>query len=1063
MISKIKKIISLVMTLSIVILSLAQQSQKEIPEKYAVVNWNTEQGFPSKFTNCILKDVNGFLWIGTRTGLSRFDGSTFKNYFPGIGKTTTIPGGNIIGLKEDSLHNIWIGTNNGISRYDIKADTFTNILSVINVANANTYIIPFWATSDEVLCLEADSIFTAYDIHLLKKRIIVSLPQKIGDNRAVPFSVFEAQTNSVWMQPANGALAAASGLFQVSLTNGKPVLFDWPCYKNIPHHYHFTEGICYDRKRNSIWMNNNDGLIEFSLANRQFRYIDAVKNLHNRGVGMSIDTKERIWIGTGDKGILIYDPATLSVTRPFSYDSVLSQTVNFTNYRIYCDRDGMIWIGYWIQFGKGINQLVPVSPTVITYPINKEQPGFFNVDRPVTSLKTHDGQMWICGDNRMNMFDPKTGLFRLIDKKDLKGIDTKKEVAFLGVDSNAEKAWICVYPPDSLYEMDISSLHCRPMKTKDIADKEFNLETINNEIVRPFKNGYIFWGAGLQIAAPGIFALEKNNAAAHQLLVLGNERITDMSTDKEQMIFLRVDGSANLSYSLINGKWVQVHTPLDSIPWIGIYYNKADMTWWAGAFMQMVHYDKNFRLIRRYTIEDGVPDMQVYSMLADNRGNIWFQGSSGFISQLNLKTGVITSLSEKDGFQKLPVYPKYSCQKDDGGDLYFGGYDGIDRIKPANYVFTEASVYLKSLQIKEFSLPHSTSVNTVEELSLKYFQNRISIETGTIDYYSKGKSHVRYKLEGRDKDWQYAPANYTIRYEELPPEKYTLQLQAGNAGNEFTGPIRTLIINISPAFWNTWWFRIAAIFCLVISIYSLIRWRMKQKYLRQLEISEKERQLAEIKQKATELEMQALRAQMNPHFIFNSLNSINRFILQNNREQASEFLTKFSKLVRMILQNSQASSITLDSELESLGLYLNLEALRFNYHFDYKISVPKDMDISAIQVPPLILQPYVENAIWHGLMHKEEKGQLDINVSEEDDHVYFKVTDNGIGRKRASELSSKSATKHKSMGLKITAHRIAMMQNSNGLESPVKINDLVNPDGTAVGTEVIIKMPVIYD
>jgi LytS/YehU family sensor histidine kinase len=278
------------------------------------------------------------------------------------------------------------------------------------------------------------------------------------------------------------------------------------------------------------------------------------------------------------------------------------------------------------------------------------------------------------------------------------------------------------------------------------------------------------------------------------------------------------------------------------------------------------------------------------------------------------------------------------------------------------------------------------------------------------------------------------------------------------------------MININPAFWNTLWFRIVALLCIIGIIYGVLRWRLQQRFRLKLERSENEKQLAdfgqknaELQQQKTEMEMQALRAQMNPHFIFNSLNSINRFILQNNREQASEFLTKFSKLVRMILQNSQASSITLDSELESLGLYLNLEALRFNYHFDYKISVPKDMDISALHVPPLILQPYVENAIWHGLMHKEEKGQLDINVSEEDDHVYFKITDNGIGRKRASELSSKSATKHKSMGLKITAHRIAMMQNSNGLESPVKINDLVNPDGTAAGTEVIIKMPVIYD
>ena len=146
-----------------------------------------------------------------------------------------------------------------------------------------------------------------------------------------------------------------------------------------------------------------------------------------------------------------------------------------------------------------------------------------------------------------------------------------------------------------------------------------------------------------------------------------------------------------------------------------------------------------------------------------------------------------------------------------------------------------------------------------------------------------------------------------------------------------------------------------------------------------------------------------------------------------------------------------------------MQLYLELEAVRFNHHFDYKISVPKDLDIEVLKVPPLILQPYVENAIWHGLMHKEEKGQLNIEVSQEDDILYFKVTDNGIGRKKASEIAGKSATKHKSMGLKITAHRIAMMQHANGKESPVKINDLVDPDGTAAGTEVVIKMPVIEE
>ncbi|MES1215345.1 MAG: histidine kinase, partial [Bacteroidota bacterium] len=423
----------------------------------------------------------------------------------------------------------------------------------------------------------------------------------------------------------------------------------------------------------------------------------------------------------------------------------------------------------------------------------------------------------------------------------------------------------------------------------------------------------------------------------------------------------------------------------------------------------------------------------------------------------------------QDGYHRQTYDWSNAKGKIANGELYFTGNFlapdiGLDRISPDKFILSpESTVYIRSLKVNQKSYPLATGVNNLQKLSLRYFENKISIETGIINHYAKGKSRIRYRLDKLDTSWQYAPYYYTIRYEELPAGEYTLTMQASNAGNEFNGPIKTLFIRINPALWNTWWFRVMAIILLGFAFYGFIRWRLQQKFRLQLERSENERQIVDIKQKATELEMQALRAQMNPHFIFNSLNSINRFILQNNRAQASEYLTKFSKLVRMILQNSQSSLITLESELESLGLYLEMEALRFNYHFDYKVSLPKDLDIEVLKVPPLILQPYVENAIWHGLMHKEEKGQLDIEVSQEDDHLYFKVSDNGIGRKRASELSSKSATKHKSLGLRITAHRIAMMQHSNGLESPVKINDLVEPDGTAAGTEVIIKMPVIYD
>jgi Histidine kinase/Tetratricopeptide repeat len=226
---------------------------------------------------------------------------------------------------------------------------------------------------------------------------------------------------------------------------------------------------------------------------------------------------------------------------------------------------------------------------------------------------------------------------------------------------------------------------------------------------------------------------------------------------------------------------------------------------------------------------------------------------------------------------------------------------------------------------------------------------------------------------------------------------------------------------------------------------------------------ESERIKSELQQQATELEMQALRAQMNPHFIFNSLNSINRFILQNNKEKASEYLTKFSRLVRLILQNSQSALIPLESELEALQVYLELESVRFENHFQFSIVVDDDLDAPALKVPPLIIQPYAENAIWHGLMHKEEKGYLHIELYESESMLCCKLTDNGVGRKKAVELKSKSASTHKSMGMQITANRIAMLHYGRSSAPQIKITDMVLADGNPGGTEVILNIPLCYD
>ncbi len=214
-------------------------------------------------------------------------------------------------------------------------------------------------------------------------------------------------------------------------------------------------------------------------------------------------------------------------------------------------------------------------------------------------------------------------------------------------------------------------------------------------------------------------------------------------------------------------------------------------------------------------------------------------------------------------------------------------------------------------------------------------------------------------------------------------------------------------------------------------------------------------------QKIAETEMAALRAQMNPHFIFNCLNSIQFFTAQNDSERASEYLTKFSRLIRLVLENSKSERVTLQNELETLRLYLDMEAMRFQQKVRYEIQVSDDIDTELIQIPPLLLQPFVENAIWHGLMHKEEGGTVAVSVQQpQPDRLRIEVTDNGIGRAKAAEYKSKSATKSKSFGMKMTTERIELINQLYHTQTRVQVDDLIDERGLPVGTRVLIEIPI---
>ena len=207
-------------------------------------------------------------------------------------------------------------------------------------------------------------------------------------------------------------------------------------------------------------------------------------------------------------------------------------------------------------------------------------------------------------------------------------------------------------------------------------------------------------------------------------------------------------------------------------------------------------------------------------------------------------------------------------------------------------------------------------------------------------------------------------------------------------------------------------------------------------------------------------EMRALRAQMNPHFIFNCLASINRYIVKSDTKTASVYLTKFSKLIRMILDNSSNEYISLDTEILTLKLYLDMELLRFNHSFDYEIQQDSIIDLENIELPTMVIQPYVENAIWHGLLHKEEKGKLWIRFLKAGDGILqVEIEDNGVGRNKAQTLKSKETLKTKSYGMQISKDRIQIINKQYNIHSTVRVEDLFEKNGNAVGTKVILHLP----
>jgi two-component sensor histidine kinase len=377
----------------------------------------------------------------------------------------------------------------------------------------------------------------------------------------------------------------------------------------------------------------------------------------------------------------------------------------------------------------------------------------------------------------------------------------------------------------------------------------------------------------------------------------------------------------------------------------------------------------------------------------------------------------------------------------------------MDLIDLNNYRYNKTAPAVVLTSARVFDREYVYALEEKPEMKLPNNKNFLQFEFAATSFNNSNQNQYAYQLEGADKDWVYSGNRNTVSYSGLKSGTYTFKTKAAN-NDGIWGEERKIKIHIQPPFYATWWFIAATILFFSGLIFVWNRYRIQQ--------TRKEEKLkAVFQQQIAETEMKALRAQMNPHFIFNSLNSIQKYILKNEHFEASQYLTKFSRLIRLILDHSNQSTILLSSELELLKLYVEMESLRFDNKFDYKIIAGENLLPDTVEIPSMLIQPYVENAIWHGLLHKEERGILRITFNKQSEtDLTVIIEDDGIGREKAAELKSKQVLKKKSYGMQITEDRIAIINRAQNINATFEINDLKDQLGNAAGTKVVLVIPL---
>jgi len=821
---------------------------------------NIEQGLSNSWIEAIFQDSHGFMWIGTRNGLDRYDGQQFKIYQNNLKDTTSISDNSIRYIYEDHDHNLWVGTANGLNRFDANKGRFIRYKH--NSANRKSI------SNNIISCIYEDKSKNLWVSTFGGGLNLFNKAQKSFEH----FTHTTGKTNSISSDSTNTICEDLNGNLWIGTESGLN-LFNrkdrsFTLYRNSLDHdrSNVSNDIKYmqaDNKGN-LWLGTvNAGVVVFNIAQKTFKQYkhqaDNDASLSNNEVYcVYADHEGRIWVGSVNEGLNLYDPDTDGFFHyQYQFDSPLSLSQK-TASAVFEDNQGNLWVG---THRGGLNLYAPNADRFNLYR-QGESPTTISFSDVKAFCQDSKGRIWVGTDGGgLNLFDDKTTIFRryLYDANNSKTVGSNAVLDI--IQDKAGNIWVSTWGGGlNLFDPERGTF----IRYKNNSEDK---NTISSNFVQKAyqdQNGNFWVGTyfgGLNLFDPKTRRFKRIIKDARSVTSFSGNNVVAINGDKAGNVWFGTDDGGLNRYDLNTKRFSHYFNNEEENPDIREIFTDSKGRLWIGQIgLYLFNPAKNtFSL---YTQKAGLASEVIKGITEDKQGNLWISTSNG-LTRFNPETFAFKRFNMADGLQGMEFEPNAALTTSTG-EMLFGGTRGLntfypDKITTNKFIppvyITNFQIFNKTISPADENSPLKTEISLTKQITLSYRQSSLEFEYAALNYTTARNNQYAYKLEGFDTSWSYVYNSRKAAYTNLNPGTYTFHVKASNNDGIWNEDGTSLTITINPPFWLTWWFKILALAVIGGAIYALYQNKLAgiKKQKRRLEKQVEER-TAEVVQKVNELQ-----------------------------------------------------------------------------------------------------------------------------------------------------------------------------------------------------------------